>query len=106
MPGLTPPNTPVPAPMVPAGDTLLIHNPPDTGCVSVVVRPWHTEEAPTIAAGAGVTVTTSVEIQPALNAYVIVVVPAVMPVSTPPVTSIVPTAGVLLLHVPPVLDVV
>lgn len=68
VPGLTPPATPVPAAIVPVAGVLLLHIPPDTACVIVVVRPWHTVELPVIAAGAGVTVTTSVEIQPALSA--------------------------------------
>jgi hypothetical protein len=97
----TPPAMPVANPTLPIAGVLLDHVPPATGCDNVVVRPWHTELAPTIAAGAGVTVTTSVEIQPALNPYVIVVVPVAMPVNTPVDGSIVPTAGVLLDHVPP-----
>jgi len=71
-----------------------------------VVRPRQTVELPTIEAGAAVTVTTNVEIQPALSAYVIVVVPDVIPVRTPVATSMVPTAAVLLLQVPPVDEVV
>lgn len=106
MPVLTPPARPVPAPIVPTAGVLLLHAPPVTGWLIGVVRPRHTVELPVMAAGAAVTVTTSVEIQPALSAYVIVVVPEVMPVSTPVDASIVPTEAVLLLHVPPVVDVV
>jgi hypothetical protein len=80
---------------------LLAHVPPATGCVSVVVSPSHTLAVPPIGTGAAVTVTTIVEVQPALNAYVIVVVPAAMPVTIPVVEPIVPTPGVLLTHVPP-----
>jgi hypothetical protein len=64
----TPPNKPVPKPMVPIAVVLLVHVPPVIGCVSGVVSPSHTELAPTIADGAGVTVTTLVDVQPALNA--------------------------------------
>jgi hypothetical protein len=39
---------------------LLVHVPPDTGCVSVVVSPTHTESVPPIEAGAAVTVSTRV----------------------------------------------
>lgn len=106
VPALTPPAIPVPAPIEPTAGVLLLHAPPDTGCVIGVVRPIHTVELPDIAAGAAVTVTTSVDIQPALSAYVIVVVPELMPVSTPVAASMVPTAAVLLLQVPPVLEVV
>ncbi len=59
---------PVPKPMSAIAGVLLAHVPPDMGWVSVVVSPWHTLSVPTIAAGAGVTVTTLVAVQPALKA--------------------------------------
>jgi len=98
----TPPATPLAIPIEPMAGVLLDHVPPATEWVSVVVFPSHTELEPMIDAAAAVTVTVSVDRQPALNAYVTVVVPPVRPVSTPPV-EIVPTAGLLLDHVPPVL---
>jgi hypothetical protein len=54
-----------------------------------------------IAAGAAVTVITVDVVQPALTAYVIVVVPEVTPVTIPVDEPIVATPGVLLLHEPP-----
>lgn len=106
VPVLTPPARPVPALIEPTAGVLLLHAPPGTLWLIGVVNPRQTVELPVMAAGAAVTDTTNVEIQPALSAYVIVVVPDVIPVSTPVVASIVPTDAVLLLHVPPVDDVV
>lgn len=54
----TPPTTPDAIPTVPIAGVLLVHVPAGTAWVNVVVRPSHTEEAPVIATGAGVTVTT------------------------------------------------
>ncbi len=101
----TPPTTPVPKPTVPIAGVLLVHVPPVTGCVSVVVCPSHTALAPTIGAGAGVTVTTNVEVHPALSEYVIVVVPGAGVEDIPPTMPVdvptVPMEGVLLDHEPP-----
>jgi len=55
-------------------------------------------DGPEIAAGSGFTVTAWVVVPPWV--YVTVVTPAERPVNTPPV-EIVPTAMLLLLHVPP-----
>lgn len=55
---------------------------------------------PVTAAGSAVTVTMSVDMQPDGVVYVMVVVPAVMPVTVPE-PLMVPTAAVLLAHVPP-----
>lgn len=60
--------TPVPKPMVATAGVLLAHVPPATECVSVVLPPTHTELEPPIGAGAGVTVTTVVEVHPAVSA--------------------------------------
>jgi hypothetical protein len=54
-----------------------------------------------IAAGAAVTVITVDVVQPALTAYVMRVVPGVIPVTTPVNEPIVATAVVPLVHVPP-----
>jgi len=75
----TPVTMPVPIPMLAIVGSLLVHVPPAVGCVNVVVRPSHTDVAPTIGAGAAVTVATTVLVQPALNAYVTIVVPAETP---------------------------
>jgi len=50
---------------------------------------------------AGFTVTTAVLKQPAGDIYTIVVVPALMALTTPEVNPTVPTAGTELLQVPP-----
>lgn len=92
---------PVPKPTVAIAGLLLVHVPLGTGWLSVVVNPSHTLNVPVIATGAGVTVTTIVDVQPALNAYVIVVVPGLIPVTMPVAEPIVPTDGVLLAQLPP-----
>jgi hypothetical protein len=68
---------------------------------SVVVRPAQTDSEPVIGPGNGLTVTTAVRLQPPVNEYDIVVVPAAMPPTTP-VELTVATDGLLLAHVPPV----
>jgi hypothetical protein len=98
---LTPVTTPVPATTVATLVGLLLHEPPPVKLVSVVVPPSHTCKVPVIGNGTGFTVATAVLKQPVPSVYVIVVVPLEIPVSTPVVTSIVPTAGVVLAHVPP-----
>ena len=97
----TPVTTPVPIPTLAVAGALLVHVPPAVGCVRVVVSPSHTDVAPTIGAGAAVTVATTVLVQPALNEYVTIVVPADTPYRTPVVEPMVPTARLLLLQVPP-----
>jgi len=46
---------------------LLLHEPPAVASVSVLLRPEHTFNDPMIVAGKGLTVTTSVVIQPVGN---------------------------------------
>lgn len=82
---------------MPAG--LTVHTPPGVALARVVVNPTHRPRLPVIAAGPAFTVTTVVTKQPLPSAYVIVDVPAAMPVTTP-APEIVDTAGVLLLHAP------
>ena len=57
MPPPMPPNVPVAAPIVPAAGLVLVHTPPPTVLVNVVVSPWQTTKVPPIADGAGLTVT-------------------------------------------------
>ena len=83
----------------PAG--LMLQVPPGLASASVLHSPTHTLCVPVITAGDGVTVTTIELLQPLPRDVVIVVVPADMPVTTPVVGSTVPTAGTLLLQVPP-----
>lgn len=60
--------TPPPTVTVAMAVLLLDHVPNGDGCVSVVVKPWQTELAPTIGAGAGLTVITVFALQPELSA--------------------------------------
>ena len=63
----TPVTTPVPKPTLATDGSLLLHVPDGVTCVRVVVRPSHTDGVPPIAAGAAVTVATTVDVQPALS---------------------------------------
>jgi hypothetical protein len=98
----TPVTMPVPAPTEAIAGLLLLHTPPEVGCVRVRVWPSQTESVPTMADGAGVTVTTTVDRQPAVNAYVMVAVPGATPVTTPVVRPTVAMPVLLLVQVPPV----
>lgn len=73
--------------------------PPVSASESSVVYPVHTVFIPVIAPGIGFTVTVLVAKQPLNNLYVIVLVPAVEPVTTPPLT--VAIVVLLLLQKPP-----
>src|SRR5947208_3202258 len=85
---------------IPAG--LMLQVPPVEASVSVVHAPTHILKVPPIAAGRGVTVTILLEVQPPEpNEFIIVVVPAVIPVTTPVDEFTVPTAVTVLLHEPP-----
>jgi hypothetical protein len=68
--------------------------------VSDVVIPAHTLAVPPIVAGLASTVAVFDVVHPPA-AYVIDVVPAAMPVTTPVLLFIVPIAVLLLLHTPP-----
>jgi hypothetical protein len=87
--------------MVATALLLLLHAPPPE-LVSVILPPAHTIEEPAIAVGKGSTVRVVVITQPAAGMYVIVVVPAVMPVTMPEVIPIVAMPVELLVHVPPI----
>jgi len=81
-PELTP--VTVPKPLIVAIDgALLLHTPPDVTFERFVVDPWHTTAEPDIAAGVGLTVWLRPTIQPDGSVYVIAVVPAVPPLTTP-----------------------
>src|ERR1043165_9586111 len=100
MPAVTPVTTPV-LEIVALPKTVL-HTPPETVSERVVVLPTHTSDEPEITPGdvAAVTVTTIVLKQPVPNVYVIVLVPAANPVTTPVEEDTVAIAGVELLHTP------
>ena len=82
-----------------AGLPLVHETPPPVASVRNVVLPWHTSVLPDIAAGAALTVTLYVLLQPVGSVYVIIAVPAELPVTfpePPPVTVVLSE-----LHVPP-----
>ncbi|WP_345078726.1 hypothetical protein [Nemorincola caseinilytica] len=91
---------PVLDPTVAIDVALLVHVPPVVAEDNVVVAPIHTDRVPVIVAGAAITVTIAVLMQPNLL-YVILAVPAPTPVATPVDALIVATPVLLLLHVPP-----
>jgi hypothetical protein len=76
--------------------------PPAGEELSVVVKPVQTEPVPVIAAGCVLTVTGLVEKQPPDNVYVITVVPALTPFTTPVEEPTVATPVLPLVQVPPV----
>jgi hypothetical protein len=80
---------------------LLLHTPPATASLNVVVSPTHTESTPVIAAGAGFTVTVLANMHPPPNVYAMEAVPADKPVTTPLPVAIMATDVALLLHIPP-----
>src|SRR4051812_13354161 len=86
---------PVPEPIVAISGLLLVHIPPVLLLLKVVVRPTHTTGIPVLAGGDRLTVTVVVARQ-LPTVYVISVVPAVRPDSTPVVEPIVATAVLLL----------
>jgi hypothetical protein len=78
---------------------VLLHVPPGEASLRVMLKATQTEDGPVIIAGEALTVTTEV-VRHVPIAYVITVVPADTPETTPPV-PIVATAVLLLLHEPP-----
>jgi hypothetical protein len=101
-PAVIPETTPVELPIVATVVGLINHvPPPPVVSDNVVVTPAQTLPLPTIMPGSGLIVTSFVLIQPvAETLYVIFVVPADMPITTPVVLPTVPTAVLLLVHVP------
>lgn len=80
---------------------LLLQVPPLVALVSEILAPAHTAVGPVIAAGAGLTVIAVVVKQPVPNVYVIVAVPANIPLTMPVPDPTLATAVLLLAHVPP-----
>jgi len=78
---------------------LLAHVPLPVRSVSNVAEPAHTDFVPPIAAGFGLTVNPNVLLQPVINVYDIVAVPALTPFTVPELTAA--TAPFVLLHTPP-----
>ena len=110
---VVPADKPVTTPEVltePTAGLALLHSPPPAALVSDVLAPTHTIAVPAIvpASGIGLTVATCVAAavpQLLLTVYDIVVVPAEKPVTTPEVLTE-PTAGLVLLHAPPLVALV
>ena len=102
VPVATPVTIPLVEPMVATDGLLLVHVPPVVGSVRVVVAPTHTNGVPPIVPGAVLTVTTAVAVQMPPVVYVIVAVPAEIPVTVPEPEPMVAMAGLLLVHMPPV----
>jgi hypothetical protein len=102
VPAAIPVTVPVVELTVPTLGLLLLHAPPDAACVRVDVLPTHADAVPPIAAGVATTVTSVTLKQPDVEIiYVIFVVPTDNALTTPVVVFTVPTAKLLLLHVPP-----
>ena len=96
-----PEDTPVITPPVPAPATAvlpLLHVPPAVMSPRVVVPDTHSDVVPVMPAGDASTVSTRVALHVPPKEYVMLVVPADTPVSTPVEDTIVPTAVLLLLH--------
>ena len=97
--GVTPPDV---SPIVATPGLLLVNESPGPVAQDMVpVVPMHKAATPVIGARVeGLTVTSRVTEQPPLTAYVIVVIPAALPLTTPVVPTVA-IAVLLLLHVPP-----
>jgi hypothetical protein len=81
--------------------SLLVQVPPEDEFVSVVPNPTQAFAIPLIAAGLLFTVIITNDLQPVGKEYVIVAVPAPIPVTTPVDETMLATVGWLLDHVPP-----
>ena len=98
-----PPDMPPTAPLSEPTDTILLvllHSPPPTVSVRVILAPVHTPDGPVIAVGDKLTVTVILVLQPVVAVKVMLLVPVATPVTTPVVETIVAVAGVPLTHVP------
>jgi hypothetical protein len=84
---------------------LLLHVPPDVLLLRLLEDPIHALADPVIEAVEPI-VTTIVARHPVDNVYVIVAVPVATPVTIPLVNPMVATDVALLLHVPPVVELV
>ena len=103
VPAETPVIIPVIEPAVATATLLLVHTPLWMASDSTEIAPAHIVPAPIIAVGCVVTETIVVATHPDGSAYVIMVVPADNAETIPEEEPTVPTAILLLLHMPPVL---
>ena len=101
VPIVPPVRIPVVRPIVATVVVLLVHVPPVTASLNVMVPPMHTPVGPRIDVGEGLTLITVVVQQPVGNLYVIVAVPRDTPVTIPLLIPTVATDVLLLVHVPP-----
>src|ERR1043165_5151845 len=98
-----PETMPLEEPTVALPIALLTHVPPGVPILARAdVVAWQKDNVPEIAVGSGSTVTTVALIQPVVAVYVMSVVPADAPVTTPDVTPIVATPVLELTHDTPV----
>ena len=79
---------------------VVLQAPPDTKLLNDIDKPTHTEDAPIMPDGAGLTVTTVVIEQDAPVVYVIFAVPAVTPLTIPVEAPTPATDGLLVDQVP------
>lgn len=99
LPSVTPVAIPLPLLMLSTEGLALVHTPSGCSFVCTIVNPGHTAVGPPISDGRPFTVTTVVRIQPFAVAYVMLVVPAAIPFTTPPALMV--AIVVALVHVPP-----
>lgn len=100
-PAATPVIIPVLLPTIAMVPVVGPHNPPVVPSVTVAIAPAHTADAPPITAGFEFTVIRVVTTQPDPIEYVIVVVPAVIPVTIPLSDPTCAIPGPADVHVPP-----
>jgi hypothetical protein len=104
VPADVPETIPVDVPIAATVALLLLHVPPMAALLSVAVAPAHIDDVPEIAGGTALTLNVIVLKQPAASVYEITTVPADRPVTTPVDEPMVPTVTLLLLHVPPLAE--
>lgn len=101
VPAEMPVTTPVEDPTVAIAVFALVHVPPATGSLNVVVLPIHVLFTPVMPGGGGTTVTIPAMVHPVpANLNVIVAVPPAIPVTMPEVGLTVATSVLPLAHVP------
>ena len=98
-PAVIPVTKPAAGSIVATDRSALLHVPPARELLNVEKLPWHTVALPAIAPGSAFTVNVKPAIHPVGVVYLIIVVPADNPL-TSPVGSTVATEGIVLLHVP------
>ena len=91
---------PVDDPIVAIDGSALLQVPPEVVDASAALLPTHNVVAPVIAAGAATTVTSGWDRHPP-TVYLIPVLPLINVLNTPVVLLMVPTLGLVLIHVPP-----